>query len=129
MLQRYIKGTGTIKPLYLRIILKVRTLWIVRVLEEKKPPQNLNSLAVNICQQAQQKKQEVEAKQNQEQIALQETPTQTGSEIGTGNLSSSPGNRQNGGGELETRLFWVLRVVAAGALALKTGSNEEKKLL
>ena len=87
----------------------------------EKAASNLNTLAVNICQQAQQQRQIAEVQQRQEQAIQEAAKPQTGTEFGSGSLSSEPGNNQSrgeieGSGGLGSE---ALLGAAAGALALK----------
>ncbi|MCY4512908.1 MAG: hypothetical protein OXB86_04400, partial [Bdellovibrionales bacterium] len=99
---------------------------------KEKATSNLNSLAVNICQQAQKKKQEVEAKQIQTEITPQEVTTKPEAKLGSENLSSGPGNNQSGNeiegsGGLGSEALLGTAGAAAGALALKKSLRKDNK--
>ena len=102
-------------------------------IEREKTTSNLNSLAVNICQKAQQKRQEVEAKQRQEETVIpQEMTIKPETNLGSENLSSGPGNNQirseiEDSGGLGNEALLGATGVAAGALALKKNSKKDNK--
>ena len=98
----------------------------------EKATSNLNSLAVSICQQAQQKRQEIETTQRQEEVTPQEMTTKPEVKLGSENLSSGLGNNQSkneveGSGGLGSEALLGAAGATAGALALKKSLKKDNK--